>query len=51
MHTLNALPNQYVTSRKGEIITKVQTTEMQNNVAIIVALTSAFEFVKQNPQH
>jgi len=51
MYALNQLPNKYVTSRKGEVISNVYTTAIDNNVAYVVAITTAMEMVKDNPQH
>ncbi|MCL2068810.1 MAG: late competence development ComFB family protein [Oscillospiraceae bacterium] len=51
MHTLNRLPNRYVTSKKGELLSKVNTTGIDNNVELVVAVTAALEIVKANPRH
>jgi competence protein ComFB len=51
MHALNQLPNKYVTSKKGEVISNIYTTAVANNVAYIVAITTAIEIVKNDPQH
>jgi competence protein ComFB len=51
MHALNQLPNKYVTSKKGEVISNIYTTAIENNVAYIVAITTAIETVRDNPLH
>ena len=48
---LNALPQKYVVTRKGELYAKVNTLQNQFEVDIIAAITRASVIVGRNPRH
>ena len=48
---LNNLKPCYVTTKLGEVMTKIRSTEQQEETNIIVEVTKAINIVQKNPQH
>jgi len=48
---LNNLKPCYVTTKLGEVMTKIKSTEQQEETNIIVEVTKAINIVQKNPQH
>ena len=48
---LNRLPSKYVSTNKGEVFTRISSTERQNTLDIEFAVVSAIEFVASHPHH
>ena len=48
---LNALPQKYVVTRKGELYAKISSLQHQFEVDIIAAITRASVIVGRNPRH
>lgn len=48
---LNHLPTKYVSSEKGEIITRVQAMSIEYEVDVIQQLINAIQIVSQKPRH
>ncbi|WP_215831295.1 late competence development ComFB family protein [Pelorhabdus rhamnosifermentans] len=48
---LNALPPQYVVSRKGEAFTHIQMLDSQFKTDIVAALSRGIAIVENNPNH
>lgn len=48
---LNNLKPCYVTTKLGEVMTKIKSTEQQEETNIIVEVTKAIKIVQKNPQH
>lgn len=50
-YALNQLPPKYISTRKGEIYTRLENFKFQNQVDIVKALTEAINRVGNNPHH
>ena len=50
-YALNRLRPMYVTSRKGEIYSKLEEYEVQVKADIVANITKAIDKVKKNPRH
>ncbi|MDO5517196.1 MAG: late competence development ComFB family protein [Clostridium sp.] len=48
---LNNLKPCYVTTKLGEVMTKIKNTEQQEETNIIVEVTKAINIVQKNPKH
>ena len=48
---LNALPQKYVVTRKGELYAKMSSLQQQFEVDIIASITKASVIVGRNPRH
>lgn len=48
---LNSLKPQYVSTRKGELFKRVDSSHIQYTVDLDIALTKAIELVSSNPHH
>ena len=49
---LNSLPAKYVSTRKGELFSKLaQTARLQHTIDVNLACINAIELVKNNPHH
>ncbi len=48
---LNQLQPMYITSRKGEIYSRLEEFKVQVKADIITSLVKAIEIVKKNPRH
>ncbi len=48
---LNHLPPRYVSSDKGDIFTRLESTETEDDVQIVKEIAKAVEIVSRNPRH
>lgn len=48
---LNQLPPNYVTTRKGELLTQIPQTMREQHVDLTVKVVQALQMVKESPRH
>ena len=48
---LNYIKPRYVNTRKGELISRVDATSLQNSVDVDIAIINAIELVSHSPHH
>lgn len=50
-YVLNHITPRYVASEKGELFSKVQELNQNNNTDILMKIVSAAEIIKESPRH
>lgn len=50
-YVLNHVTPRYVASEKGELFSKVQELNQNNNTDIVMKIVSAAEIIKESPRH
>lgn len=48
---LNQLPPQYVTTRKGELLSQIPRTKQDQHIDLTVKVVQALQLVKDSPRH
>lgn len=48
---LNSIPSKYVSTKQGELYSRINLSDIQNDIHLAAIITSAVMYVKDHPRH